>query len=377
LKATFPASKAEASKDKLESEPTIKLDIHLFHCGQGDTVLLNLLGEKWVLIDCNLPKGQVRDEFFLLVSSLKINRLDLVCLTHSHEDHYTGMEEVLRYFNAAGRSVGMYCVGAVEPRLIHTWMKRQNRPKSSVLGYERLNKYVDELLKSKPPRIILFSADANSRPVIVVGGSEEVQLHPIAPSPSESRTALQEAFLFGKAKDQLNKLSIVLALLIRSKKSEFSGLLAADTDAAGFRSAMERLKEIEPHRPKPTFDFVKVSHHGSWDSHEGSGVAEHHKPDVEFVAGISAGRIKVLPDREVLRDFLINNWTVLVTTKKLAHRKRYALELFGQNPYTEFQARNLKITWSEDRQLEWFPEEAQISLPEIENYQTVTKGTQT
>ena len=215
---TFPASKAEASKDKLESEPSIKVDIHLFHCGQGDTVLLNLLGKKWVLIDCNLPKGQIRNEFFRHVSSLGIKRLDLVCLTHPHDDHYTGMEEVLRYFNAEGRSIGMYCVGAVEPRLIHTWMKRRNCPKSSALAYERLNKYVDELLKSKPPRIKLFSADANSRPVIVADDSGEVQLHPIAPSPSESRTVLQETFLLGRAKDKLNKLSIVLALLIRSKK---------------------------------------------------------------------------------------------------------------------------------------------------------------
>ena len=370
---TFPASRAEASKDKLESEPSIKVDIHLFHCVQGDTVLLNLLGKKWVLIDCNLPKGQIRNEFFQHVSSLGINRLDLVCLTHPHDDHYTGMEEVLRYFNAEGRSVGMYCVGAVEPGLIHTWMKRRNCPKSSALAYERLNKYVDELLKSKPPRIKLFSADANSRPVIVADDSGEVQLHPIAPSPSESRTVLQETFLLGRAKDKLNKLSIVLALLIRSKKGGFSGLLAADTDAVGFRSAMERLKEIEPTRPKPTFDFVKVAHHGSWDSHDGSGVCEHRRPEVKCVAAISAGRMGVLPDREVLKDFINNNWTVLVTTKRLAQGTKYALEFFGQNPndYTYFQASNLKITWSEDRQLEWSPEEAQISLPEIENYQTV------
>jgi len=184
---------------------------------------------------------------------------------------------------------------------------------------------------------------------------------------------MQEDLLLGRTKDKLNKLSIVLALLIRPKMGEFSGLLAADTDAVGFRAAMERLKEIEPTRLKPTFDFVKVAHHGSWDSHEGSGVCEHRRPEVECVAAISAGRFDVLPDREVIRDFLSNNWTVLVTTKRLAHRTQYALELFGDNPndYSDLQARNLRITWSDDRFLEWSPEEARISLPETDYYQTV------
>ena len=370
---TSPASRAEPSKDKLASEPPVTVDINLFHCGQGDTILLKLLGKKWILIDCILPHGAVRDEFFQHVSSLNINRLELVCLTHSHDDHYTGMEAVLRYFNTDGRSVGKYCVCGVEPNLIHTWMKRRNRPKSSTLEYERLNKYVDELMNSKPKRIELLHADANSMPILVGDDSGEVQLLPVGPSPSESRRVFQDDFLLGSAKDKLNKLSIVLALLVRSKKGEFSSLLAADTDAIGFRSAMDRLKIIEPTRPKPTFDFIKVAHHGSWDSHNGSGVCQHRRPEVECVAAISAGRMRVLPDREVLKDFLNNNWTVLVTTKRVAHRTRQALELFGRNPdeHTDFQARNLRITWSEDRHMEWSPEEAKISATEVDNYQTV------
>jgi hypothetical protein len=249
-------------------------------------------------------------------------------------------------------------------------MNRRNRPKSSIREYEKLNKYVSELIDSK--RIEFFRADANSKPILVDDDSEEVRLVPVGPSPAEERRVNEGEFLSGKARDESNKLSVVLALLIRSGKGEFSGLLAADTDADGFRSAMKRLKEIEPARPKPTFNFVKVAHHGSWDSHEGSGVAEHRKPDVECVAAISAGRMDVLPDREVLKDFLTNNWTVLVTTKRLSHRKRYALELFGENPneYTDFQARNLIISWSDDGPLAWSPKEAQASLTEIDNYQT-------
>jgi hypothetical protein len=100
------------------------------------------------------------------------------------------------------------------------------------------------------------------------------------------------------------------------------------------------------------------------------------RPEVERVAAISAGRrMAVLPDREVLKDFLNNNWTVLVTTKRLAHRTQHALELFDRNPddHNDFQARKLKITWARDGRLGWSPEEAKISATEVDNYQTVQK----
>jgi hypothetical protein len=38
--------------------------------GQGETVLLQLEGRLWVLIDCYLPNGPVRDSFFELVEQL-------------------------------------------------------------------------------------------------------------------------------------------------------------------------------------------------------------------------------------------------------------------------------------------------------------------
>src|SRR5207249_4152890 len=132
--------------------------------------------------------------------SLGINRLDLVCLTHPHDDHYTGMEAVLRYFNTDGRSVGTYCTCGIEAKQIHTWIKRRNRPESAVREYERLNKYVDELMESKPPRIKLLYADANSRPIIVGDASGEVQLVPIGPDPSVSRSVMQEDLLLGRTK---------------------------------------------------------------------------------------------------------------------------------------------------------------------------------
>lgn len=170
--------------------------MHILNCGQGDTILLRLLSGKWALIDCNLPRGNARLEFFKLTSSLNINRLDLVCLTHPHD--------------------------------------------------------------------------------------------------------------------------------------------------------------------------------GSLDSHAGSDVCKHKKTNTETVAAISAGPFDVLPDREVLKDFIRHDWTVLLTTKRMPTRRQYALELSGKpvGGAMNVQAQNITLTWTEDEGLLWSPAEARVSAEELSNYQT-------
>jgi glyoxylase-like metal-dependent hydrolase (beta-lactamase superfamily II) len=64
------------------------VEIHFVHCGNGDTILLGIQRKTWVLIDCCLPKGPIRDHFFELVGNLGIQRLEAIFLTHPHEDHY-------------------------------------------------------------------------------------------------------------------------------------------------------------------------------------------------------------------------------------------------------------------------------------------------
>ena len=271
------------------------LEIFVLHCGQGDTILLRLLGEKWVLIDCNLPKGLAQKEFFSLIDKLGVQRLDLICLTHPHDDHYTGMEAVLHHFSSNGRSVGTFCDCGTEPKEIHTLLARKNRPNSSVREYERLYQYLYSMFESG--QIQYFRADENSEPILV---SKEIKLMAVGPRPVVSKLANQKALASGKIRFELNHLSIVLALIVRTEKGQFDGLLAADTDANGFRAAMEKLQSRIPGKSNPSFDFIKVSHHGSLDSHANSNVCKHKKEDKKAVAAISTGCFDVLPDREVI-----------------------------------------------------------------------------
>lgn len=195
----------------------------------------------------------------------------------------------------------------------------------------------------------------------------------IGPRPELAKLAVQSTLAAGKIRDDLNRLSIVLALLTRSRGKMFDALLAADTDADGFQSAMLSLKARTLNEASPQFDAIKVSHHGSLESHNGSDICKHKKPDIETVAAISAGAFDVLPDREVLNDFLQHGWTVLLTTKRTPRRHHFALELSGRptEPAT-VQTHDLRLKWSPEQGISWEPIESRVAVDELPNYQTAS-----
>jgi beta-lactamase superfamily II metal-dependent hydrolase len=95
---TSPATN-ESPSTSPPSSSEFSIDIHVFHCGHGDTILVRLPGDRWGLVDCYLPKQYgVRDAFFRFVERNEIGTLDFIIQTHPDRDHYHGMKEVIEYF---------------------------------------------------------------------------------------------------------------------------------------------------------------------------------------------------------------------------------------------------------------------------------------
>jgi hypothetical protein len=277
------------------------------------------------------------------------------------------MLDILRYFSSSGRSIGKFCDG-VEPKEIHTLLNRRSRPQSAVLEYENLYRYLDDLINSG--RVEYVRADENTTSLVA---SEDCQLElmPVGPRPAIARMAVRDSVASGKIRADLNKLSIVLALVAHASNRSFHALLAADTDAEGFSAALACLKGRIKASSDPTFDFIKVPHHGSLDSHRGSKICGCHKMNSQSIAAISAGHLNVLPDRAVIGDFLNSNWIVLLTTKRFIPRQR-ALPLFGKSDKSviEVRTQNLKIEWSDENGLSWEPVESRVEAAELLNYET-------
>jgi beta-lactamase superfamily II metal-dependent hydrolase len=369
---TFQTSETKGHPAPSASEEiTPSAEVYILQCGQGDTILLNLGGKKWVLVDCNLPRGDLRAQFYQFVERLEIRRLDLVCLTHPHDDHYSGMAEVVRYFTSNGRSIGTFCDSGVEPKQIATLMRRRRLPKSTVTEFEQLYRCLYELIDSRQVRY--FMASENSSPFIEVGN--HIQITPLGPRPEALSQALRDVASAGKIRKDLNRISVVLVLNVQGKTKSFDALLAADTDSEGCNSALKRYAAIKAQESAGcTFDLVKVPHHGSAYSHCGSEICRYRKEDDVALAAISAGPFDALPDREVMRDYLQYGWTVLLTTKRGVPCRQLAVELSGRRQrVSEVQGQSIRITWQEDRGTRWEPAQARVCPDELPNYKSVYK----
>jgi hypothetical protein len=284
------------------------------------------------------------------------------------------MAEVIGHFTTGGRSLGVFCDGGTSAAEIVSLMRRRNRPKSSLTEFERLHNLLSELIY-KRGIVQYFRADSNSEPVIVSDDNESFELVPMGPKPDILRESARRAVIEGRILDDLNRTSIILALGMKGKTRSLQALLAADTDGENLNRSLQKMR-LRLKTENLCFDMVKVPHHGSFDSHRNSEICSCLDARRNPVAAISTGiEFDVLPDREVLRDYLANGWTVLLTTKRVGRlRSNLALEIAGKGVRDwEEQSQTVCVKWSETAGITWGPVEAQVLTEELENYQTAKK----
>ncbi len=83
-----------AAAQERRPEPARLASIEFLDVGQGDAILIRSSEGKVALVDAGPHKDLAAD----LLRGRGISSLDLVVLTHHHQDHYGGMEEVVRRF---------------------------------------------------------------------------------------------------------------------------------------------------------------------------------------------------------------------------------------------------------------------------------------
>ncbi len=69
-----------------------KVEITFFEAGQGDSFLIRTSDRKVVLVDGSYPNGRV----LAALNELNVRHIDLVIVTHAHDDHTGGIAQVLR-----------------------------------------------------------------------------------------------------------------------------------------------------------------------------------------------------------------------------------------------------------------------------------------
>ena len=278
------------------------VEIHVFHCGQGDTILLHLDDRKWVLVDCHLPGRDAVARFLGLLDGLGVDRLDFVLLSHPDSDHYTGMDEVLAHYARSPDGLGTFCDNGFDVKLL---------PDKSCKDLKKLYQCIRDLRKAGAVR---YQTLAAYLPPSAENATWPVELCVLSPVNSDVQFASISALIGGK-RDGANEYSLIIVILSGAPPLHFCGLLPGDAGGVVLSDALARLPESSPARDG--FDFVKISHHGSWDSHRDSPVAERVRVQGKSVAVVSSRSSSLkIPRREVLDDYLARGWRVYDTSRR-------------------------------------------------------------
>ena len=352
------------------SETPLAVECHFFSCGHGDTVLLRLPGDHWVLIDCHLTKADgMYERFFYFLESRNVKRLEYVFQTHPDLDHFLGMIDILRYFTKDGRSIGCWCDSGPNSQQV-----RERLDPDSKRRYDELQKFLDEL--DEQGAILFHTVDENGCKIGPKGFEGRVDLIPIAPDPGESRRRFRRDVERLQKKTGVslstNPLSIVLVLSVQENGNRFQLLLGADSEADTLPKALAVWIKRASHGSRPpNFDAIKVPHHGSPLSHcpqicHMGGTGKGGK-----VAVVSAGLRAKLPERGVLSDYLTNEWTLLVTTTRSVRKSKNLFSFLISKvppPNNRTKSHDIQLSWSATEGLLWNPKEAQVTEPDLANY---------
>ncbi len=328
-------------------EPLV--EIFIFACGRGDTILVHLPGDRWALIDCYLT-ADVKGRFFDFLRHKGINSLAFVFLTHPHYDRFFGMAEVLQYFNEDGRSVENFCDIGLDPKRIKSLLR--GLPGES--EYARLQHKLEEL--DRIGTLKFYELGDTPTTLCVKGFEKQMMIVPIAPDTNSKRRILNEAIRKAGCGQSCcfdpNILSMILVLTLNIDSRRGNILFCADAGKEQIDNALDYWgSRTDIDCVSPLFHVVKVPHHGSFNSHSPRLVSALEKEESPCFAAISTdSRMPGLPSKSVIQDYLQKGWTVLITGKRVrtSLRTNRLLGLLDRSCKTSYktQMNDILISWN-------------------------------
>lgn len=264
----------------------------MLNVGQGDSIVIRFPDGSWAVVDSNIPPGQHRPPALELLKYHHVERLSFICLTHPHEDHYTGLMQLLENFE--GR-VGEFWVFPVDSQHRRKFLTRQYEKKVT-RGAVGKAKYTE--LESIF-RALVKMENADSGRYLSAGFRIErggVEIHCLGPLSSDI-SSYQTALAQSKGIEDYTANENLISLVLRLRYAGNSILLSSDAPKMAWQKIWK--KAMSNHE---TFfaEAVKVSHHGANSGHHG-GIWEHTRSAKGTHAAISFGLGYGHPHPEVIQ----------------------------------------------------------------------------
>jgi len=329
-----------------------------FGPGYGESLLLYLPGFGWGVIDSCLCKtaGENINPALEYLKSESVNQLEFLVLTHPHEDHYLGMEQIIEHYMGKIKRIAYYSGDGL--REYRAYLEKQYFLNNGVL-LEKLGKILGkvEIAKGKGSQVIRI---AERTEIIRRGnfGANDVEM--LALSPSEESVRRYVEILFRAIPklngDKLKELSgsqhnlLAAAIWISFNKTRI--ILGSDVeqgDSNGLTGWSKIISSIDG--PDLSAHFVKVSHHGSSNAFHRNAWEKHAANN--FPIAIITPYVKLeipLPTEDNIEQIAKYSHPVVVTSK---HHLSHAKKIYARSVLKHTQMmgmRKLKII-SEDQEI--------------------------
>ena len=243
------------------------LELYFFNVGHGDSIAIKFPSGEWGLIDCCKNTNEIEPNVLKFLKKQDVKRLSFICITHPHEDHFYGIDNVVEYFGAD--NIDKFILYG-----IMTGSSNETDPNSSLL--KALKEYLSPLsAKKRKEKMLIANKGLNF-------SIDEVSIDCYNPN-DIIRADLQLASYI-KTRQSFNKLSIVLLLKYNDVKVLFTG----DAEPNNLLKNEELL-----------CDVVKIPHHGSKNNNTNAVLNSIVRPNTS-TSIISAGKLYQLPDQEVV-----------------------------------------------------------------------------
>lgn len=244
--------------------PVSNVEFHFFGNGKGEsTILKTPLG--WGVVDSFTYQGRIPTLDFL--KSRGVTKLHFLALTHPHEDHFAGMDEIVEYFSSLDGIQEFWRYPGIDAKHLFPLLEmrsksvpepRRSRQLAAVGGLKKTFLLLGELIKGKKTELKtavlgmeLLRSEAHDLEIRAISppGSMSAEAEQVLADAISSKTSRV------KAPDwDLNKLSFALQV----RESGIEAVLGGDTPAASWEDCISSSswRRCEAR-------VLKCPHHGS------------------------------------------------------------------------------------------------------------------
>lgn len=255
----------------MTTDRTSRLGLHVINGGYGESIILEMPGGRWGVVDCytpNLGKPNFNPTLRFL-RERSVGELEFLALTHPHADHYHGLKDLLEHL----RVRAFWWFGGVSStdlaRLVNGLrvdaFEATDRRRQYSVRY--LNRTMLTVIRQRNAGTLITTQMSDFKPLYPlpfggVSASDDVKIHSLAPhtdTVQRYQEDLHKCFQGEHLESNLPDMDqnrISAALLVEYGQTRL--ILGGDVEEESWREVLARTDHA-----RLEANAVKVSHHGS------------------------------------------------------------------------------------------------------------------